>query len=182
MKQIRTGIFETNSSSSHVISIIRDKLPKADIPYNEHIILESIVFLDESAESEEVIYRTQQGKLSFVINLLIIYIVENESESFIKTYEDFTKTYYYSWLEEVVYEISRSTFEINRESINPVFPFLNYMKFNSVNSTVLRLFRDIREKDEEDFKMIVKTIIFDDEAAIIEKAYFDGYNFIVWDK
>ena len=187
MKQIRRGVFETNSSTTHSISIIRDHIPKADVPFNQHIILDLDDFLEDYDEGEEVKYITQLGKLGFIINLLTIYIVDELDEqerAKIDTYADLIGLECFEWTEEVIFEVTRSTFEISEKSIkSDKFPFLPYWKFYGFSdSTVLKLFKTIKENNEKDFKTIVRTIIFDDEAVIIEKVHCDGYNWITWYK
>lgn len=202
MKQIRTGIFETNSSTTHSISIYRIPIPKDDIPYNQHIILKLNKFLDKKDfENIEVLYKTQLGKLGFVINILVRFIIDNThrligsvdeinlyeykySNKYIETYEDFINITCFEWVREVIFDMTRSTFEIDEDCIGQVFPFLYYSDdyIENDDPTIIRLYKDIKENNEEDFKMIVRTIIFDDEAVIYDKTYYDGYNWITYNK
>lgn len=181
MKRIRTSIFETNSSSTHSISMLRLPLPTNPIPRNEHIILE---LYDYISAGEKVFYRTSLSKLCFLINLLIIYVVDHLGNYNIQTYDDFIKWSPYTWLEEVVYEMTRSTFEIGKDYIVDEFPFLKYYKKlpDLDDSGVLRLFRCIRENDKDTFKETVNIIIFDDDAVIVDEEYYDDERCVVWEK
>jgi hypothetical protein len=196
MKQIRTGIYETNSSSTHSVSIIKIPILENDIPYNQHIILKLNQFLNDFDDSEEVLYKTQLGKLGFVINIITYFITNNTEilnvdntntlckykydNKFIETYDDFININCFEWIREVVFEITFSTFEIDDDCIGPTFPFLYYVNdyLNLADPTVSRLFKSIKESNEEEFKTIVKTIIFDKEVAIRERNYYDEYNWI----
>ena len=197
MKQIRYGLFETNSSSTHSISIGKIPIFEKDIPYNQHIILKLNQFLNDFDESEEVLYKTQLGKLGFVINIITYFITNNTEilnvdntntlckykydNKFIETYDDFININCFEWIREVVFEITFSTFEIDDDCIGPIFPFLYYVEgfcLNLTDPTVSKLFKSIKESNEEEFKTIVKTIIFDKEVAIRERNYYDEYNWI----
>lgn len=181
MRCIRLGVFETNSSSTHSISMLRMPLPTNPIPRNEHIILE---LYDYITIGEKVLYRTSLSKLSFLINLLVIYVVDHLGNFTINTYDDFINWAPYTWLEEVVYEMTRSTFEISKDYIVDEFPFLKYYKKLSDldDSGVLRLFRCIRENDKEKFKETANIIIFDDDAVIVDEEYYEGERCVVWEK
>lgn len=203
MKQIRYSIFETNSSSTHTISICRIPLPKKDIPYNQHIILKLNKFLNEDInESEEVLYKTQLGKLEFIINILVCFIIDHvniininddtnlyeykydNKDKYIETYDDLININCFDWVREVVFDITRSTFDIDEDCIGQIFPFIenNYNYIHLDDPTIIKLFKDIEKKNEEDFKMIIRTIIFDEKATISEKIYYDGYNWVTYSK
>ena len=155
MKQIRVGVFETNSSSTHSISIGKIPIFEKDIPYNQHIILKLNQFLNDFDEFEEVLYKTQLGKLGFVINIITYFITNNTEilnvdntlrkykydNKFIETYDDFININCFEWIREVVFDITLSTFEIDDDCIGPTFPFLYYVNdyLNLTDPTVSKL-------------------------------------------
>ncbi len=70
MKQIRRGVFETNSSSSHSITITKWEPPKEmDIPRNSPEIFK-VAEMGQADEYQKVTHESEIDKLRFVINMI----------------------------------------------------------------------------------------------------------------
>ena len=83
-KQIRRGVFETNSSSTHSVSICdRNKIEYSDIPKNSKIII------DDNYSTGTDIF-DELGKLNFVVTMLasIVEVRCDEDEMEIKSFEE----------------------------------------------------------------------------------------------
>lgn len=168
---------------SHYISLCRKSLPKDLFPRNEHIKLSlcKYVYID----NEVFVYRTSLSKLNFIVSLLIYYIINEDFKNEIKSFEEITKLPCYTYIEDVVYELTRSTFDIDGNQIKDNYPFIDFVEptSNLDDPALLKLFRNIRNNDEKDFKDVVKTLIFDDEV-IIEDGYceYEDEKIVIWNK
>lgn len=170
-RQIRCGVFETNSSSTHSVSITnRRELFYADIPKNSEVIL------DDTFVSGTDIF-DEMGKLNFVVTMLAS-IVENEcdyKDLSIESFEEMVELDWFKWLAEVVKE------ESNTDVIYrcPVFyngSFKRSVPYYDTTYDEVYAIEDIFTdcdlevlKDKEKFKERVKTIIYDKSVIIEDK-------------
>lgn len=103
-RQIRRSVFETNSSSTHSVSIYnRNKLMFSDIPKD------STVVLNDTYVTPTDIY-DELGKLNFVVTMLAT-IVDNkiyDEELEINSFEEMINLNWFKWLAEVVKEESNT--------------------------------------------------------------------------
>lgn len=103
-RKIRRSVFETNSSSTHSVSIChRGKLVHADIPK------ESVVVIDGKYATGTDIF-DELGKLNFVVTILAS-IVERQcdyDELNIKSFDEMINLNWFKWLAEVIMEDSNT--------------------------------------------------------------------------
>ena len=183
MKLIRNGVFETNSSSTHSISICRYEKPQENnIPRNYKDIYMVSEFGDVGGSDETYacdIHNTEVSKLRFLINM-IASIYEDS-----KLYEDweyerkddetYKKEYFrklmvqdlFVWLKEVVFEETGTEIEIEMPS-NNWFPYFEqtYTEYDSIENLL-----DIEENEDgnynkDKFKTRIKDIIFNSKVYI----------------
>ena len=183
MKLIRNGVFETNSSSTHSISICRYEKPQENnIPRNYKDIYMVSEFGDVGGSDETYAcdtHNTEVSKLRFLINM-IASIYEDS-----KLYEDweyerkddetYKKEYFrklmaqdlFVWLKEVVFEETGTEIEIEMPS-NNWFPYFEqtYTEYDSIENLL-----DIEENEDgsynkDKFKARIRDIIFNNKVYI----------------
>ena len=103
-RQIRFGVFESNSSSTHSVSISnRRKRVFSDIPKNSTVVLN-----DTYVNSEELF--DELGKLNFVVTMLasIIEYKHDDDEIEINSFEEMIELDWFKWLKELIKEESNT--------------------------------------------------------------------------
>lgn len=166
-RQIRRGVFETNSSSTHSISIYTAKEPeKADIPFN------SVLEVDGEKAYDRTIF-DEVSKLNYIISLLAT-IEENKYYDDEITYNknDFSEFILqprYMWLKELIKE-ERNTELKYKDRLKCDFP---YYEVTSDDDSSIEYILSARGKynldAEEQFKERCKEIIFDKNVCIEDK-------------
>ena len=172
-RQIRRNVFETNSSSTHSLSIStnRKKIEYQDIPRD------STVVLDDSFNTGTEIF-DEMGKLNFVVTMLasIIEATEYEDDPIkIETFEEMIALSWFRWLAEVVKE------ESNTEVVYdcPVQWNGTHVKYAPYYDTTYDEYESVEEiftdgdewvlKDRDKFKARVKDIIYNKNVIIESK-------------
>ena len=168
-RKIRRGVFETNSSSTHTITIYnRGELKYSDIPKNSQIII------DGTHEFGTEIF-DEVGKLNFIVTILASILEAkyyNEIENM--TFESMTKYDWFKWLAEVVQEES-NTLVIYKCPKNykgedvKYAPFYEttYDEYSSLEYILMGNKSSI--DDEKVFKRKIKEIIYDKGYVIENK-------------
>lgn len=170
-RQIRTSVFETNSSSTHSVSIFSRKTRKySDIPKNTEIII------DGSYEYGTDIF-DEMGKLNYIVTMLAS-IVEykldcDELEEM--SFNEMVKLNWFEWLAEVIKEES-NTDVIYKCPVSwrgtPVNNSPYYDTTYDEDSTIEYIFTDGDldiMNNEEKFKERVKEIIYTESIVIEDK-------------
>lgn len=162
-RKIRFGVFETNSSSSHSITIYNMSKKKfMDIPKNSTVIL-------NNTYSSGIEIFDEMGKLNFVVTLLAS-IVErryNYDEIEINSFEEMVNLNWFKWLAEVVNE------ESNTEVIYKHPTYYNGEEVRCVP------YYGTTYDDNEDIESIFcggKLNVLDDETAFKERVKDIIYN------
>ena len=160
MKQIRMNVFETNSSSTHSISIYKGKFETGgSIPVNGKIMSNDLLTAYDCEFNDEL------RKLSHVIGLIAWYV---DSESFncesLDEVLNLEISKPFKWIADVVKEV-RNTELIYVQSIK-YSPFIQPVSDDEDNiENILKC--DL--KDENSFKTLIKDIIFNPEYIIYDK-------------
>ena len=168
-RQIRRCVFETNSSSTHSLSICsRKNRVYNDIPKN------STVVLDDTYITESIIV-DEMGKLNFVVTMLAS-IVEykndyDELDVKVKSFDEMINLNWFRWLKEVVYEQSGTDviYECPIRYGKPASWIPYYKTTYDEDDTVDNIFtggHDNIMDNEELFKKRVKDIIYNPEVII----------------
>ena len=162
MKAIRECVFETNSSSTHSISIYKWKPTKeSSIPLNSKIDINGTI----SAQTE---IKDEIGKLNYII-VILASIAESRSYDSRMTEKDkkFNKLInsdHFIWLKEVV-----------KEKCNTEITYVEKYNYFPYFETTYDDDRDIEEilecniDNEKEFKERVTEIIFDENYIIEDK-------------
>lgn len=170
-KQVRRGVFETNSSSTHSVSIYnRSKLMFSDIPKNSEVIINDRYNVGTDIYDE-------LGKLNFVVTMLAT-IVDNkyyDEELEINSFKQMINFKWFKWLAEVVKEESNTDviYECPKYydgSECSLFPYYNttWDEYSTIESIFTNDNPDIMN-DETKFKERVKDIIYNSSIAIEDK-------------
>lgn len=179
MKTIRTNTFETNSSSTHSITISKYQKPREDdIPRNltrdTGKLLSVVEYGDCGGSDEEYAcntLRTETEKLSFIINMIASVVEDthddmwdydrrNEKGYNEEVFEKMIKTDLFIWLQEAVLEETGTM-------INYVQPESNWFPFYETTYDENDGIEEILcTNDKEKFKNRVKEIIFDSDIII----------------
>lgn len=179
MKTIRTNTFETNSSSTHSITISKYQKPREDnIPRNltrDTGKLFSVVEYGDCGGGDEEYacdtLRTETEKLSFIINMIASVVEDthydmwdydkrNESGYNEKIFNQMIKTDLFVWLQEAVLEETGTMIDYVKPNNNR-FPFYETTYDECVGIEEL-----LQVSDKEKFKNKVKKIIFDKDIFI----------------
>lgn len=170
-KQIRRGCFETNSSSTHSVSIYnRSKLIFADIPKDSEVII-------DGTHSTTTDIFDELGKLNFVVTMLAS-IVERKcdyNELEVKSFEEMINLNWFKWLAEVVKEESNTEVVYNcpknyigeDKSCVPYYD-ITWDENDSIENIFTNDNSDVME-DEMRFKKRIKDIIYNPEVIIEDK-------------
>lgn len=205
MKQIRNSAFETNSSSSHSISIgLRKKEVIKDIPRNVAIYevpeYEIANGHEESTISNTLI--TEVSKLSFLFNIVATYIrdeYEDGYDNYIGTtfsclceravsesdYDDQRKAIsqdliYMRWIREMVQEETGTLIKIPIPSKKKYddFPYFDTLWTEEHDDFYEEIKKSIENQDESLFKSLCREIVFNPDIIIkdVDEAYSCEYE------
>lgn len=165
-RKIRVGVFETNSSSTHSVSIYnRSKRVFSDIPRDSEVIL------DDSHSTGMEIF-DEIGKLNFIVTMLAS-IVERKcdyEELEVKSFEEMVNLNWFRWLAEVVKEESNTEVIYNCPKYSSYLPYYDttYDECKSIESIFVGGNSDVM-CDETKFKERVKDIIYNPSVIIEDK-------------
>lgn len=170
-RQIRRGVFETNSSSTHSVSIYNNEKRKfQDIPKDSEIILD-----DTYAYGTDIFDET--GKLNYVVTMLAS-IVERKcdyDELEIESFEDMINLNWFKWLTEIVKEESNTeiiykcpTRYDGKERTSVPFYSTTYDENDTIEDIFTGDCSDIMDNKTK-FKERVKDIIYNPSVIIEDK-------------
>lgn len=160
MKVIRRQVFETNSSSTHSISIYK-WTPTEDKPIQEN----SSIIVDGSISSQTEI-KDEMGKLNYIIAILAS-IAENRYYDNIigkLSFNELIETNHFVWLKQAIKE-KRNT-DIIYESDRSYFP---YFETTYDERTRIDEVLECDVDNEEEFKARIIEIIFTPNYVIEDK-------------
>ena len=199
MINIRKHTFETNSSSSHTISLSKPTPPvHDDIPKNTTFKVEpydSPLANGHEDYTEVFVYRTQVAKLRYLVHVIVSVLYEDVPKKYLTEFaeqlndwryretsedkEKYADSFYaidqFRWLKDAVYEETGTTIEIERNT-DSSFPF--WETVYDEDSSLLTVFDFTSQSwnDETLFKANVKNIIFNDDIVIHDKSIPYGYS------
>lgn len=205
MKQIRKGLFETNSSSSHSVSIgpIKKKEVNKNIPRNINLyeVPEYMVANghEESTVSNTLI--TEVSKLSFLFNIVATFIgdeYEDGYDNYIGTTfsclcersvsesdcDDQRKAVsqdliYMRWIREMVQEETGTLIKIPIPSKKKYdeFPYFDTLWTEEHDDFYEEIRKSIEDHDESLFKALCREIVFNPEVIIKDLDEADGCDY-----
>ena len=181
-KIIRKGVYETNSSSSHALSIGGRKQCRLDIfPRNSEYIyhLEEYGVTDSDEWKLDVVkLYSEVDKARFMINIITSHIDESEQypevnywldwpkriENPNRTFEMLIGQKPFVWLKEVLEKETGTEFEFEKPERDNWFPYYKsfYLDDDIATATGIDFY------DEEKFKERVRDIIFNEEIVITD--------------
>ena len=183
MKLVRNNVFETNSSSTHSISICRYEKPQENnIPRNYKDVYKVSEYGDVGGSDETYAcdtHNTEVSKLRFLINMIASVYEDSELyENWEYERRDdgiYKKEYFrklitqdlFVWLKEVIFEETGTEIEIEMPS-NNWFPYFEqtYTEYDSIEN-MLDIEEDENGKYNKDkFKARIKDIIFNSKVYI----------------
>lgn len=202
MINIRRNIFETNSSSSHSISLSKPISHKRDdIPTNSIITLEP--YDNPSAhggwdgEAELFEYRTQLGKLRYLIHMIVSVLEEDIPYIYLTEYKDddnwrynktkehkenlakkFFELQWFTWLKEMIKDKTGSTLNISYD-IDTHFPFWETTYDEDDDLLTILGFNESSWNNEAIFKSKMSTLIFNDNVIIYDRNIPYGMSEII---
>lgn len=112
-KQIRCGVFETNSSSVHSLAFDPSGMEKSKLKKNKDGYI--VVYLGQFGR-EDAVYTTQEEKLSYLMTL--IYYMKSSTDEF----EDF---WLFEQIEDVVCEYANAKGIIVKEK-RGIYPYIDH--------------------------------------------------------
>lgn len=179
MKTIRTNAFETNSSSTHSITISKYQKPREDdIPRNltrdTGKLFSAVEYGDCGGGDDEYAcdtLRTETEKLSFIINMIASVVEDTHSDMWDcnrredidynkKIFKKMVKTDLFVWLQEAVLEETGTMIDYVQPK-NDWFPF-----YETTYDEWIGIEELLQVSNKEKFKNKVKKIIFDKEIFI----------------
>ena len=171
-RQIRRSVFETNSSSTHSVSIYnKSKLMFSDIPKNSTVVLDD-TFVTPTDICDEL------GKLNFIVRMLASMVDHKiyDEELEINSFKQMINFKWFKWLAEVVKEESNTeviykcpTYSHNGKEVaySPYYDTV-YSDYDSIENIFTDDNLDIMES-ETLFKERVKDIIYNKSISIGDK-------------
>ena len=171
MKQIRRKVFETNSSSTHSITIAKKtEIKEKNIPRNSKSIYLVKEFGDvDGGECEYDLnaHMDEEDKLRYIVNMIAT--VYDSCHDYDETKENFILLInqdLFIWLKEVVEEETGSRIEFDIQE-NRYFPYFEttYAEDDNIEE-LLHIEEDGESFNKEKFKKRVKEIIFNKDIAI----------------
>lgn len=150
MKQIRKSVFETNSSSTHSVTI--SGKDEYEIPK----YIPAISFGEYGWEEEE--YGGIENKLSYFITMLYSIYIHNASDEQGKLELESEK--HFVWLKEMIFDYCGQKLEMKTLD-GDYYPF-GYIDHQSTDTL-----DEFLSDDEEEFKQLTKDFIFNKKYGFI---------------
>ena len=192
MFNIRRSLFETNSSSTHSISLSKPLPEKRDdIPKHTKIFIEpydqpACRYDDESIEI--LAYRTQMAKLRYLMHVIVSILHEDVPEKYLTEFKDKIDDWRYTptkeekekyaeaffalpqfkWLSEAIYEKTGSVSCIKYD-VEDEFPFWQTIYDDNIGLLEVFEFDNKSWNDKDTFKAKVSRFIFDESVVIYDK-------------
>lgn len=205
MRQIRNSVFETNSSSSHSVSIgpVKKKEVNKNIPRNIKLyeVPEYEVANGHEERTVSNTLMTEVSKLSFLFNLVATYIsreYEDYNDYIVTTFSclcgravsesdpaDQRKAIsqdliYMRWLREMVQEETGTLIKIPvpKEKRYDEFPYFDTLYTEGDDDFYEEIKKSIEDQDEALFKALCREVVFNPEVIIkdIDEAYRCDYE------
>ena len=170
-RQIRRGVYETNSSSTHSVSIYNNSKRRfQDIPRNSEVVL------DDTYKYGIDIF-DELGKLNYVVTMLAS-IIERRcdyDELKVESFEDMINLNWFKWLSDVVKEESNTeviykcptSYDGSDKSYQPYYD-TTYDEYDSIETIFVGDDGDTLD-NEVKFKNRVKDIIYNPSVVIEDK-------------
>lgn len=170
-RQIRRGVFETNSSSTHSVSIYNNSNRKfQNIPKNSELII------NDTYEYGTDIF-DELGKLNYVVTMLAS-IIERKcdyDELKVESFEEMINLNWFKWLSDVVKEKSNTkiiykcpTYYDGRDKTYQPYYDTTYDEYDSIEAIFIGDDNDTLN-NEVKFKNRVKDIIYNPSVVIEDK-------------
>lgn len=159
LKVIRRNVFETNSSSTHSISIYKwTPTNESSIPLNTEIAIDGSI----SSQTE---IKDELGKLNYIVAILAS-ILENKRDydELEPDFEEVISSRNFVWLKEMIKE--KCGTDIVYESDSKYFP---YFETTYDENTSTEDILDCDMSSEAEFKTRVMEIIFEQNYVIEDK-------------
>lgn len=146
MKTIRRSVFETNSSSTHSISIVsKDNYQNL----KQNVIVAEFGEFGWGYDNLNTVYE----KLSYVLTMIQYKVHECDDLNKIK------ESMYYKWLYEMIQQYTGATLEINETGDE-------YYNMGYIDHQSTDILDEYWSDIEEEFKSNMKEIIFNDKYSI----------------
>lgn len=170
-RQIRCGVYETNSSSTHSVSIYNNSKRRfQDIPRNSEVVL------NDTYEYGTDIF-DELGKLNYVVTMLAS-IIERKcdyDELKVESFENMINLNWFRWLADVVREESNTeviykcpTYSNGRDKTYQPYYDTTYDEYDSIETILAGDDSDMFD-DEMKFKERIKDIIYNPSIVIEDK-------------
>jgi hypothetical protein len=170
-RQIRRGVYETNSSSTHSVSIYNNSKRRfQDIPRNSEVVL------NDTYEYGTDIF-DEVGKLNYVVTMLAS-IIERKydyDELKVESFENMINLNWFRWLADVVREESNTeviykcpTYSDGRDKTYQPYYDTTYDEYDSIETILAGDDSDMLD-DEMKFKERIKDIIYNPSIVIEDK-------------
>ena len=156
MKKIRQGVFETNSSSTHSLSL------RSSGDYENIYIMNEVSF-GEFGWGLDVL-KSSEDKLSYVLTFIGILECFDEIEDLDNIIPRLEKVNHIKWLKELVLDVTEEPLEIVLNDVE-FYPF-GYIDHQSLNPSILET-EGFWSEDEIEFKNKMKDLIFNEKYSII---------------
>ena len=194
MKTVRNNVFETNSSSTHSITIKQKEHRLKKIPRNSDEIFEVKPFENPMADGDEIYpevfnYTSEISKLSYITHLIVSYLDNYENyDQFDERLRDYDLTVFtsedkinlanklfsckqFTWLKELVKDKTGTEIEFDKREFKD-WPF--WQTIYDINKSEAEIL-DTDLENEEEFKKNISEIIFNDNIVIedADMPYFD---------
>jgi DNA polymerase sigma len=153
MKQVRNMVFETNSSSTHSITLTGLK-DYYDIP--THTL--NIEFGEYGWEQER--YYSVRSKLSYVFTMIQYKIFYYEPTDEKDLYFEITNSKYAKWIREMVKDFCEQEIEINKN-------YSTYYPCGYIDHQSTDILDDFWSDDENEFKKNMKEFIFNSKYGFV---------------
>jgi len=162
MKVIRNQVFETNSSSTHSISIYKwTPTEEKDIPFNTEIVVNGEI-------PGQTDIKDEMGKLNYII-VLLASIAEKRYPDYYgdnrdKYFDALINSNHFVWLKEIVKE--KCNTDIIYHSDGNYYPYFEttYDEYRSIEDVL-----GFNVDNENEFKINIKEIIFNKFYVIEDK-------------
>lgn len=195
MKTVRKNVFETNSSSSHSLTLKKVKQVVDKIPENTSFDIFEIFLSNDCLPMLSNVVYNEMGKLYYLSELIACHINNLYGSKFhsefttegVNTYslndemaekafeqykEEIEKNNWFTWLKEVVKEDRGSEMVIKKHTKD--YPFYNLWRFNMPDCDIVDTLGLIRGSinNEEYMKKRFREILYDPTVYFLEEEEF----------